>query len=191
MRHELKNYTCYVKALLDAGRTEELSEFLSETTASKSAILNSYDSGNYIVDVITNHEMTVAKEHGVTLVPEIVVPHQLPYNDEDLCSLLANLIDNGIEAAAVSGQASPKVTFTMRPKQEYLFIHEENPVNSDVPTEFRLSLKTTKKSHELHGYGTKVIRRIVDKYHGSIKYAMRDGMFITDVMLELHEEEGT
>jgi hypothetical protein len=191
MRHELKNYTCYVKALLDAGRTEELSEFLSETTASKSAILNSYDSGNYIVDVITNHEMTVAKEHGVTLVPEIVVPHQLPYNDEDLCSLLANLIDNGIEAAAVSGQASPKVTFTMRPKQEYLFIHEENPVNSDVPTEFRLSLKTTKKSHELHGYGTKVIRRIVEKYHGSIKYAMRDGMFITDVMLELHEEEGT
>ncbi len=189
MRHELKNYTCYVKALLDAGRTEELSEFLAETMASKSAILNSYDSGNYIVDVILNHEMTAAKEHGVSLVPQIVVPHQLPYSDEDLCSLLANLIDNGIEAAAVSGQEAPKVTFAMRPKQEYLFIHEENPVSTEVPSELRLSLKTTKKSHELHGYGTKVIRRIVDKYHGSIKYAMRDGVFITDVMLEMHRED--
>ena len=49
--------------------------------------------------------------------------------------------------------------------------------------------RATKKNCELHGFGTRIIRSIVEKYNGSIKYAMHDGLFITDVMLELKEEK--
>lgn len=189
MRHELKNYMFYARALLNAQKYEELSAFLEESMEKKSSILSSFDSGNYMVDVILNHEMNAAHEQGVTIVPDILVPRKLPFHDEDLCCLLSNLLDNAIEAAADSGAKEPQVTFAMRPKQEYLFIHEENPINPDVPSEFRLSLKTTKKNHDLHGFGTKIIRRIVEKYNGSIKYTIRGSSFVTDVMLELHEEE--
>lgn len=189
LRHELKNYTFYAKALLDAHKYKELSAFLEENMVSQSPILNSYDCGNYIVDVIINHEMNVAREKGVTLVPDVLVPHELPFGVEDVCSLLSNLLDNAIEAAAASGCAEPQVRLTIRPKQAYLFIHQENSVSASVPTDQLLSLKTTKKNRELHGFGTKIIRRVVDKYSGSVKYATRDGCFITDVMLELLEEE--
>lgn len=189
LRHELKNYTFYAKALLDAGKYEELSAFLAENMVSQSPILNSYDCGNYTVDVILNHEMNAAREKGVTLVPDVLVPHELPFGVEDLCSLLSNLLDNAIEAAASSGRTDPTVRLTIRPKQAYLFIHQENSVSGDVPSDQLLSLKTTKKNRELHGFGTKIIRRVVDKYSGSIKYAMKDGSFVTDVMLELQEEE--
>lgn len=189
LRHELKNYTFYAKALLDARKYGELSAFLEENMISQSPILNSYDCGNYIVDVIINHEMNVAREKGVTLVPDVLVPHELPFGVEDVCSLLSNLLDNAIEAAADSGCREPRVSLTIRPKQAYLFIHQENSVSASVPTDQLLSLKTTKKNRELHGFGTKIIRRVVDKYSGSIKYAMKDGCFVTDVMLELQEEE--
>lgn len=189
LRHELKNYTFYAKALLDAHKYGELSSFLAENMVSQSPILNSYDCGNYIVDVIINHEMNVAREKGVTLVPDVLVPHELPFGVEDVCSLLSNLLDNAIEAAAASGCEKPHVHLTIRPKQAYLFIHQENSVSAAVPMDQLLSLKTTKKNRELHGFGTKIIRRVVDKYSGSIKYAMKDGCFVTDVMLELQEEE--
>lgn len=189
LRHELKNYTFYAKALLDAHKYGELSAFLEENMVSQSPILNSYDCGNYIVDVIINHEMNVAREKGVTLIPDVLVPHELPFCVEDVCSLLSNLLDNAIEAASASGRTDPTVRLTIRPKQAYLFIHQENSVSADVPSDQLLSLKTTKKNRELHGFGTKIIRRVVDKYSGSIKYAMKDGSFITDVMLELQEEE--
>lgn len=189
LRHELKNYTFYAKALLDAEKYDELADFLSETMGNRNPILNSYDCGNYIVDVILNHEMNVAREKGVTFIPDVLVPRELPFGVEDLCSLLSNLLDNAIEAAAASGCAEPAVRLTIRPKQAYLFIHQENSVSAAVPTDQLLSLKTTKKNRELHGFGTKIISRVVDKYSGSIKYAMKDGSFVTDVMLELLEEE--
>ena len=189
LRHELKNYAFYSKALLDAEKYSELSEFLSETLAGKSQILSSHDCGNYIVDVIMNHEINTARERNVCLTTDILVPHTLPYRNEDLCSLLFNLLDNAIEAAAASAAEAPKVTFSIRPKQEYLFIHQENSVSPEIPSDTRLRLKTTKKNRELHGYGTRIIRSIVEKYSGSIKYSMKDGMFVTDVMLELPKED--
>ena len=189
MRHELKNYTFYIQALLDAKKYEELKEFLADSLASKSPVLNSYDCGNYMVDVIMNHEINAAREQGVRVKPDILVPHELPFCDEDLCSLLTNLMDNAIEAAVASKREPPQISLTIRPKQEYLFIHQENPVSADIPSDQRLSLRTTKKNGELHGYGTRIIRGIVDKYNGSIKYAMHDGLFITDVMLELKEKK--
>lgn len=190
MRHELKNYTFYVKALLDAKRYDELSDFLEHAQISKNKALNSYDCGNYIIDVIMNHEINAAREQGVSVSPEILVPHQLPIADEDLCSLLSNLMDNAIEAAAASGKPNPYVHITIRPKQEYLFIHQENSVSDDIPASRRLSLETTKKENrELHGIGTRIIRKIVESYGGSVKYAMADGQMITNVMLELRREE--
>ena len=189
MRHELKNYAFYCKALLDSKKYDELSEFFSETLAGKSSVLNSNDCGNYMVDVILNHEINTARERGVRITTDILVPHTLPYRSEDLCSLLSNLMDNAIEAASASGLEMPQILFSMRPKQEYLFIHQENSVNAEISSDARLSLKTTKKNQELHGFGTRIIRSIVEKYGGSIKYSMKDGVFITDVMLELNKEE--
>lgn len=190
MRHELKNYTFYVKALLDAKRYDELSDFLEHAQLSKNKALTSYDCGNYIIDVIMNHEINAAREQGVTVNPDILVPHQLPIADEDLCSLLSNLMDNAIEAAAASGKPDPHVNITIRPKQEYLFIHQENSVSDDIPASRRLSLETTKKDNrELHGIGTRIIRKIVDAYGGSVKYAMADGLMTTNVMVELRREE--
>ena len=125
----------------------------------------------------------------MALNPNILVPHTLPFRDEDLCSLLSNLLDNAIEAAAQSGEAEPTVDISILPRQEYLFIHVTNPVDKTLPEKRRMTLETTKASHtELHGFGTRIIRRIAERYHGSVKYSMTGGIFTTNVMLELPEE---
>ncbi|MGN1021393.1 MAG: sensor histidine kinase [Aristaeellaceae bacterium] len=190
IRHEIKNHNFYLKALLDEGKIDIARQYLERVSARGTRYLKSFDSGNYAIDVVMNHEMAAARELGVTLKPNILVPRQLPFRDEDICSLLSNLLDNAMEAAAQSGKENPEVEISILPRQEYLFFRVINPVDSAIPEKRRMTLETTKTRHtELHGFGTRIIRRIAERYHGSVKYSMREGNFITDVMLEMPEEE--
>lgn len=189
IRHEIKNHNFYMKAMLDEGKLDEMRKYLEKVTAQGTKFLKSYDSGNYVVDVVMTHELAVAKNHGVVIQPTIIVPKKLPYSDDDICSLLSNLLDNAIESAAQSGQEQPTVRVNVLPRQEVLLIRVENPVDRSIPAFRRLSLETTKKGNRaMHGFGTKIIRRIAEKYNGSVKYDLRDGVFVADVMLELPEE---
>lgn len=190
IRHEIKNHNFYMKALLDEGKTAEAKEYLDRVSSQGTKYLKSFDSGNYAVDVVMNHEMAAAKEQGVVLDTSILVPRKLPFKDEDLCSLLSNLLDNAMEAASQAGVAEPTVNISIIPRQEYLFIRVTNPVDKTLPEKRRMTLETTKTNHtELHGYGTRIIRRIAESYNGSVKYSMCGGIFTTDVMLEMPEEK--
>lgn len=190
IRHEIKNHNFYMKALLDEGKTAEAKEYLDRVSSQGTEYLKSFDSGNYAVDVVMNHEMAAAKEQGVVLDTSILVPRKLPFKDEDLCSLLSNLLDNAMEAASQAGVAEPTVNISIIPRQEYLFIRVTNPVDKTLPEKRRMTLETTKTNHtELHGYGTRIIRRIAESYNGSVKYSMSGGIFTTDVMLEMPKEK--
>lgn len=189
IRHEIKNHNFYLKALLDEGKLKEARSYLERVSSRDARHLQSFDSGNYVVDVVMNHEFAAAREQGVTLKADILVPAKLPFQDEDVCSLLSNLLDNAIEAAAQSGKKEPLVEISMLPRQEYLFLRVTNPVDLSLPENRRLSLKTTKTTNtELHGFGTRIIRWVAEKYSGSVKYSMKDGTFCTNVMLEMPSE---
>lgn len=189
IRHEIKNHNFYMKALLDEGKIDEMHRYLEKVTAQGSKFLKTYDSGNYVIDVVMTHELAAAKNRGVSIQASIIVPKKLPFSDDDLCSLLSNLLENAIESAAQSGVEQPIVRIQARPKQEVLLIRVENPVDASISPRRRLSLETTKSDHrEVHGYGTKIIRRIAQKYNGSVKFSLNGGNFIADVMLELPEE---
>ena len=43
---------------------------------------------------------------------------------------------------------------------------------------------TTKDDHSLHGYGLKSVRKIVDKYRGTLSVFSSDGMFFVNILLE-------
>lgn len=188
IRHEIKNHDFYLKGLLKAGRYDQAIEYLERNSTADSALLKKYECGNYTVDVILNHAMTVARKSNVEIVPEVLIPKELPWPEGDICSLLSNLLDNAIEAASKSGQEHPQVTFRMWPRQEYLFIRVTNPVNDSIPEELSLSLKTTKEDQSTHGFGTRVMKRIVEQNNGSIRFSMENHRFITDVMLEIKME---
>ena len=48
---------------------------------------------------------------------------------------------------------------------------------------------TTKKDSNLHGYGTKIISKIAEKYNGQVKFYLEDQKFIAIAMLDMMMEE--
>ena len=135
-----------------------------------------------------NHSIKQAQSHGIIVETQIVVPKELPYRETALCSLLSNLMDNAIEGTANTDNEEPIINVRIWPQQDYLFMRISNPIDNTISVGKRLSLETTKKNQQLHGYGTKIIRGIVEQYQGSVKFDVKDNHFIVEMMLYLEGE---
>lgn len=189
IRHEIKNHMAYIRVLADLGEYGKLKEYLTVVNKETEEHLQFIECGNDVINAVMNHAIRQAKGCGVQIECQIVVPPSLPYKETELCSLLSNMMENAIEAAVQSGRECPLVSVSILPRQDYLFLHVVNPVSDSIPAQRRLSLRTTKEDKVIHGYGTKIIRRIAERYDGSVMLDIRDGCFIADVMLYLGEAE--
>jgi len=183
LRHEIKNHNAYMKALLMNKEYDKLEEYFQEGLVDTTDFYKGVECGNLVINNIMNYEITKAKSYGVTVESQIVVPAKLPIRDTDLCSLIANLLDNAIEACGSRKCFEPTIRIHIKQENSYLFIRVMNPIDDSVPDEERLTLKSTKINTRAHGYGTKVINMIVERYNGYVKYNIQDNVFISDVMI--------
>ncbi len=147
--------------------------------------------GNAVVNTIVNYEISRARSEGIRTESQIIIPKELPYRDTELCSLLFNLLNNAIEACCSPGIKDPFICLQMRQQGAYLFIRVQNSVDDSISEKERLQLKSTKSNRKIHGYGTKVIEMIIEKYRGHIKYGMEKGVFTADIMMEVQKQDGT
>ncbi len=186
LRHEIKNHMAYIRVLTAQEEYDKLFDYTNKVLGENENILQASASGNSVVDAVVSNAKTRAKQKGITLETKLVIPKELPFEETDFCSLLSNLVNNAMEAAEKSEKPDPVIEMKIMPKQDYLFIHVENPVGDRYTKARVLSLRTTKNNADLHGFGTKVIAKIAEKYDGSVQYNMEDGVFTADVMLDLN-----
>ena len=184
LRHELKNHDAYIRTLLDQERFDDLRDYVSQDLSGIVHISPQADSGNAMIDTVLNQKLAVAEASGIRMEVRVAVPEQLPFAEREFGSLLANLLDNAIEACSVL-EGERLIRLSIYREMDYLFIHMENPYSHQISDEQRLSLTSTKADLAAHGYGTKVIRRVAERYNGYVQYHIADGRFVSDVMLAM------
>lgn len=180
-RHDIKNHYAVMEELLKNHAYNELEKYFRSLTLDKS-VLNTIQTGNRLVDAILNTKTVEAAGRGVSLETKCAIPPELPMDDAKLCSLIFNLLDNAIEAAAVS--AGKQVDFSLLCKDNLLLLRIRNSVNRK--TEARpISLRTTKANPVMHGYGIGIVRQIVEEYNGSSQFSIENDCFVAEIMLTL------
>lgn len=191
IRHEIKNHDAYMRALLKKKEYGKLEEFLNSSMSKRVELYQYVNCGNAVVNTIVNYEISRARSEGIRTESQIIIPKELPYRETELCSLLFNLLNNAIEACLSSRIKDPFLSLQMRQRGAYLFIRVQNSVDDSISEKERLKLKTTKSNQKIHGYGTKVIEMITEKYRGHVKYKIKDHVFTADIMMEVRGEYGT
>lgn len=183
-RHEIKNHDAYMRSMLDAGDYEGLRAYFDSYEHQHKGLATYVQSGHRTVDAVVNAEIAKARARGVELKTVLAVPSHLGYEGSDLYSLLANLLDNAIEGTVASGAAEKVVRLSIMPKGGYYIINVSNPVNPQhVKAGSYSTLVTTKRDAAVHGWGTKVVAKIAQKYGGAVNYTVADGRFVANVML--------
>lgn len=190
IRHDIKNQYAYMQLLLHQRKYDELDAYFSQQVESVSAPVSYIDCGNRIIDNVLNMEIAKAKRANIPVEHQLIVPPELPFADDDVCAILANLMDNAIDECKrlqENGNVSVSIRISMHPHGSYLYIVCRNTTDRKKLNRVRNALQTTKNDSRIHGYGTRIVARLAEKYNGTVDYSLKDGQFVAKVMLDILE----
>lgn len=180
LRHELKNHFSVMEALLRDERYDQLRQYFADYAGKTTPRLEEFTCPNPLVSSIISHQMNTARAAGVRLDVIAAVPETIGIADDDLCSLLSNMLDNGVEACLQA--ACDCVKATLHTDKNCLFITVTNPAAEDI-LKTNPELRSTKQNPMAHGFGIPIIRSIAEKYDGIVSFHAEDGWFTADAML--------
>lgn len=182
IRHDLKQVYAVLSALLSENKVAEAEEYLSRNYTEIESMEILIDVGNDFINAILSSKLKRARALGITV--RCCVDRALSFDEADMCVLLGNMLDNAIEACEKCKKLdTPRfIEFSIASRGEQFLIEVANSVCENVLGE-NAALATTKPNSELHGFGTKSIRQIAEKYDGNVRYFQEGDMFTCEVIL--------
>lgn len=179
IRHDIKQHLAVVRGLQLSGDNDKAQEYISEISDDISKIEMFMDVGNDFVNAILNSKLSIAKSKGI----EVLCSSSSNIdgiNEYDLCNLIGNMLDNAIEAAAKTKNAIVEVSIVS--DKHRLMIKVSNSIDKSVLNN-NPTLKTSKPSPDFHGFGTRSIKSVAEKYGGNADFYEEGLTFICRVEL--------
>lgn len=177
-KHDVNKHLNSLKLLCDDGRITEMSDYLKQLTSTVEQE-HIYKTGNIIADYIINgiaKEILSKTDTCISIIGKF--PQEMKMDNTEICIVLANILNNAKEAL-LEYQGEKKLELIIKNYKGRLFLTMRN---SSTKRDIREN-KTTKKDKENHGYGIKNVRRIVDKYEGSLEMKWENDVYTTEIML--------
>ena len=190
-RHDYHNHIQSIKAMLEMGKPEELSDYLDNLEKDLDSIDIAIRTGNVGLDAILSSKVSIARKNNIEVNCKAKVPSDLSVPDVHLCAIVGNLMDNAIEACErmkccasdVHGEAAPRfIRVYIGLFKSQLYISVTN--STKEKRRRRVAELVTKKLGE-HGFGLRRIDRLVAQYDGYVNRKNEPGVFATEVMLPL------
>ncbi len=169
--HEYKNQISCIESLLDKKQYSKLEEYVKKIYGSLNNEPDAINTNNVIINAILNTKYQEADAKGIVFVFRVNDLSELKINDEDVVTILANLLNNAIEACETC-EDKKVIRFKFVKEDDMIIIAVKNTFNYDVVYE-NGEIKSTKISNvEEHGVGIKNVLKIIEKYGGA--YVIED-----------------
>lgn len=181
-RHDYHNHMQVLKAYLTGGQEEQAREYLSRLEQDLDHVAQWIETGNVRVDAIVNSKISLAAQSGIDINYKVTVPEKLTVRDIDLCVLIGNLIDNGVEACEKMETGQKFIRLYIGVVKKQLYVSCTN-ATGELARKLDEEYITSKRGN--HGHGLKRINGIVEKYGGYINRKNEPGVFVTEIMLPL------
>ena len=178
--HDLKHMISALRAEKDVNNQEER---LKELESSVMIYESQMNTGNKNLDAILTNTCMQCNQKNIqwTCMAEGQI---LDFMDAlDMYIMLGNALDNAVENLETI--ADPECRFlvvNIWKKGALAFIKIENYCEKQV--EFLNGIpQTTKEDVQEHGFGSRSIRDIVEKYHGELKISLSHNIFAVNIMM--------
>ena len=175
--HDFHNHIGVLRQLLSHSKAEEAMEYLDGLQTPVKEMTDAIWTGDETVDYLINSKAVSAEENEIKYQVQVEFPRHTNIRSTDLCAILGNLLDNGLEAAKqVPDPEQRFVRLTIRRINQMLIIKVENsfltpPVIQDG------RMKTSKDGKGLHGWGLKSAQTAAEKYDGMVQTSYKDNTF--------------
>lgn len=169
--HEYKNQISCIESLLDKKQYSKLEEYVKKINGSLNNEPDTINTNNVIVNAILNTKYQEADAKGIAFVFRVNDLSELKIKDEDVVTILSNLLNNAIEACETC-EGKKVIKFKFVKEDDMTIIAVKNTFNYDVKYE-NGEIKSTKTTNvDEHGVGIKNVLKSIEKYGGS--YVIED-----------------
>ena len=179
LQHDMNKHIYMISELCRENKIDDLKRYIDRMAESYEKV-RAVHTGNFIADSIISYSLrALQSEENFEFQLDGYFPEKFFMEDVDFCVLLSNLLDNAREALErVEGMRV--IHMEIKRFQEKFYLVVSNSI-ADGEIDFSATSKSD-KAH--HGYGVQNIRRVVEKYNGTVQWKQEDGMAVVVVVFE-------
>ncbi len=178
LKHDILNHLYTVNILMERGQQQEAKQYNSSLETQFSETLTADFCENRIVDAVLSNKIQYAKDLGIQTTININIPENIDIDKVDLMRVFSNLLDNAIDGCLEDNQKDKFIEISSQCQAGVLIIKLEN-------TKFSGNKKVlSQKGPSNHGLGLKIIKKIVERYDGTLLTEDHGISFLTLVSLK-------
>jgi len=173
--HDLKHQLHALRGRMPEKQVEEMEH-----------LVNLYDTafhtGNEALDVVLAEKGACCVNRRILLTCLLNGGHIKSFSDTDIYSFFGNAIDNAIDAVGSLPEEKRVISITENVQADLMNIRIENYcVTDQIP--FEDGMPMTKRDVRYHGFGTKSMRHIAEKYGGNLFFSHEGEKFVVNLIL--------
>ena len=138
---------------------------------------------NKAVNAVMLYFAQAAKNADIDYDVKAVIPDDIAIDETDLSVLFGNLIENAIDACKAESGDNKKIVIRALTDDYTLCLGIDNTFTGAVRKDFNGVLFSSK--HVGFGIGVESVKSIAEKYGGTYRAEVKDGMFMSSVLLNL------
>lgn len=186
LRHDMSSHVRMLKFYVKNKQYDNLEKYMNKTFADVEVAENVCALDNYAVAVTINSFLDEAQKKQINFSRSIVIQDFI-LPDNEICSLLSNILKNAIEAAEKAPEENRFVYLEIAPLKNGYFINCINGYQT-IPNYENGQLQTTKGDKLNHGRGLTIIKNIVEKHnHGKVITHFEEDFF--EINCEIYRKE--
>lgn len=177
MNHDIKHYLSVVLGLLENKEYEEARQQIIDLVGKRMKLDMVQYVASSAINAVLNEKLVWARNANVNM--ELKVSGKIPGDLEmDVAIILANLLDNAIEA--VREQEDKRVELDMYELKGMYYVTVRNTIHNSI-LQNNPAMSTTKEEKEKHGIGLNSVRYLVKRMDGSFQMREENGWFLSYV----------
>ena len=186
IRHDINNHIMVLGNLLDKGETEEAAKYLNDWQNGFPMPEINAKTGNPVTDIVISEKRREAEEAGIEFAQNFHYPSSGKVESIDIGVILNNALSNAIRAA--SGSDNPRIEVKAWKNNNAYLIQVKNSFSGKMTLDTQTGLpETSKDDKESHGYGLMNMKRITEKYYGTIQLEQDGDVVVFTAMIIIPE----
>ena len=190
--HDFQNHLLVLHGLIEQkGLQGEALQYIEKLQKTDSNSMLPFRTNRMIVDILLNQKLAIAESRKILFLSQLDDLSRFPLTDDNLITVLSNLIDNALEACEkIKDPERRVIDLKMRMESSASYLYIENTTAFPVLIRNNRILTSKEESTE-HGYGLQNVYAVLDQADAIylVEYVPEKQSFIFSAQIPLPMQE--